>query len=94
MVVMHSIHSLCLGRYWNSLPFFCPCSIVSYGLKSWEDTPIDVIEDGGCATMPTVEGLYSVRTPDSITAIIVGDDTYIATGTLAQSFLTLFLRLI
>mmetsp|Transcript_25923 Transcript_25923/g.47667 ORF Transcript_25923/g.47667 Transcript_25923/m.47667 type:complete len:380 (-) Transcript_25923:136-1275(-) len=30
--------------------------------------------------MPKVEGLHSVRTPDSITAIIVGDDTYIATA--------------
>mmetsp|Transcript_5683 Transcript_5683/g.11085 ORF Transcript_5683/g.11085 Transcript_5683/m.11085 type:complete len:706 (+) Transcript_5683:69-2186(+) len=54
--------------------------IYSYGLKSWEETPIDIIEDDGCATMPIVEGLHSVRTPDSITAIIVGDDTYIATA--------------
>jgi len=30
--------------------------------------------------MPTVPGLHTVRTPDSITAIIVGDDTYIATA--------------
>ena len=30
--------------------------------------------------MPTVPGLYSVRTPDSITAITVGDETYIATA--------------
>lgn len=45
--------------------------IYSYGLKSWNDTPIDIIEDGGCENMPKVAGLYSVRTPDSITAIIV-----------------------
>ena len=54
--------------------------IFSYGLKSWEATPIDIIEDGGCDTMPTVEGLYSVRTPDSITAINVNGETYIATA--------------
>ena len=30
--------------------------------------------------MPTVPGLYSVRTPDSITAIIVDGETYIATA--------------
>lgn len=54
--------------------------IYSYGLKSWEETPIDVIEDGGCANMPTVEGLFSVRTPDSITAIVVNGETYIATA--------------
>lgn len=54
--------------------------IYSYGLKDWSETPIDVIEDDGCETMPTVDGLYSVRTPDSITAIIVGEDTYIATA--------------
>jgi len=54
--------------------------IYSYGLKSWENTPIDIIEDNGCATMPTVPGLHSVRTPDAITAIIVGDETYIATA--------------
>ena len=54
--------------------------IYSYGLKSWEETPIDIIEDDGCDTMPTVAGLFSVRTPDSITTIIVGDKTYIATA--------------
>ena len=54
--------------------------IYSYGLKSWAETPIDVVEDGGCDNMPTVEGLYSVRTPDSITAIIVDGETYIATA--------------
>ena len=30
--------------------------------------------------MPIVEGLKSVRTPDSITVIVVGDETYIATA--------------
>ena len=59
----------------------------SYGLKSWETTPIDIVEDDGCDTMPTVEGLYSVRTLDAITAIIVGEHTYIATG---ASFLLLY----
>ena len=51
-----------------------------YGLKSWEATPIDIIEDDGCATMPTVPGLYSVRTPDSIAVINVDGQTYVATA--------------
>lgn len=54
--------------------------IYSYGLKSWEDTPIDIIEDDGCATMPKVQGLFSVRTPDSITSIVIDGETYIATA--------------
>ena len=52
--------------------------LCSYGLKSWEETPIDLIEDDGCATMPTVAGLYSVRSPDAIATIVIGEDTYIA----------------
>ena len=54
--------------------------IYGYGLKSWEDTPIDIIEDDGCATMPTVPGLFSVRTPDSIAVINVNGQTYVATA--------------
>ena len=54
--------------------------IYGYGLKSWEETPIDIIEDDGCATMPTVPGLFSVRTPDSIAVINVDGQTYIATA--------------
>jgi hypothetical protein len=58
-----------------SVQLFTFCS---YGLKSWEETPIDLIEDDGCATMPTVAGLYSVRSPDAIATIVIGEDTYIA----------------
>lgn len=54
--------------------------IYAYGLKSWEETPIDIIEDDGCATMPTVPGLFSVRTPDSIAVINVDGQTYVATA--------------
>ncbi len=54
--------------------------IYSYGLKSWEATPIDIIEDDGCATMPTVPGLFSVRTPDSIAVINVDGQTYVVTA--------------
>jgi hypothetical protein len=54
--------------------------IYGYGLKSWEETPIDIIEDDGCATMPTVPGLFSVRTPDSIAVINIDGDTYVATA--------------
>ncbi|KAL7554118.1 hypothetical protein ACHAWF_017519 [Thalassiosira exigua] len=54
--------------------------IYSYGLKSWEDTPIDIVEDGGCSLMPTVAGLYSVRSPDSIASFAIGEDTYIVTA--------------
>jgi len=54
--------------------------IYGYGLKSWEETPIDIIEDDGCATMPAVPGLYSVRTPDSIAVINVNGQTYVATA--------------
>ena len=59
---------------------YCIGTLFSYGLKSWESTPIDIIEDDGCETMPEVPGLFSVRTPDSITAIIVDGETYIATA--------------
>ena len=38
------------------------------------------LAEDGCENMPKVAGLHSVRTPDSITAIIAGDDTYIATA--------------
>ena len=64
--------------------------IYSYGLKSWEETPIDIIKDDGCETMPMVPGLFTVRTPDSIVAIKIGDETYIATG---KSALVLFYRM-
>ena len=72
---MHAFHEL------TSL-LFASFHLVncSYGLKSWEDTPIDLIEDGGCATMPTVPGLFSVRTPDSITLFTVDGETYVATA--------------
>lgn len=52
-------------------------SYASFGLKSWEDTPIDIVEDDGCSNMPKVPGLFSVRSPDSIDSHIVGNDTYI-----------------
>jgi hypothetical protein len=52
-------------------------SYASFGLKSWEDTPIDIVKDDGCSNMPKVPGLFSVRSPDSIDSHIVGDDTYI-----------------
>lgn len=58
-------------------PFSVRCS---YGLKSWESTPIDVVEDDGCENMPTVEGLYSLRSPDAITSIVVDGETYIITA--------------
>ena len=64
--------------------------IYSYGLKSWEETPIDIIKDDGCETMPMVPGLFTVRTPDSIVAIKIGDETYIATG---KSAFVLFYRM-
>ncbi|KAL7427677.1 LOW QUALITY PROTEIN: hypothetical protein ACHAXH_003770 [Discostella pseudostelligera] len=54
--------------------------IYSYGLKSWEETPIDIIEDDGCSSMPTVEGLYSLRSPDAIKLVTVGEDIYIITA--------------
>jgi hypothetical protein len=57
-----------------------PCRWYSYGLKSWEETPIDIIEDDGCSSMPTVEGLYSLRSPDAIKLVTVGEDIYIITA--------------
>lgn len=54
--------------------------LYSYGLKSWEETPIDVVEDDGCSLMPTVEGLYSLRSPDAIRLVTAGEDTYIITA--------------
>ena len=41
--------------------------------------------------MPTVAGLYSVRSPDSIATIVIGEDTYIALANevrVTQTFLT------
>ena len=71
--------------------------IYGYGLKSWENTPIDVIEDDGCATMPTVPGLFSVRTPDSIAVINVDGQTYVATANegddIGKLILSLFIHL-
>jgi hypothetical protein len=52
----------------------------SYGLKSWAETPIDIIEDDGCCSMPTVEGFFSLRSPDSIKLVTVGEDLYIITA--------------
>ena len=52
----------------------------SYGLKSWEETPIDIVEDDGCSSMPTVEGFYSLRSPDAIKLVSVGEEIYIITA--------------
>jgi hypothetical protein len=52
----------------------------SYGLKSWEETPIDIVEDDGCSSMPTVEGFYSLRSPDAIKLVSVGEEMYIITA--------------
>ena len=52
----------------------------SYGLKSWEETPIDIVEDDGCSSMPTVEGFYSLRSPDAIKLVTVGEEIYIITA--------------
>ena len=65
-------------RFIDSNSYPCRLLLCSYGLKSWEETPIDLIEDDGCSKMPTVTGLYSTQSPDSIETIIIGDDTYIA----------------
>jgi len=57
-----------------------PCRWYSYGLKSWEETTIDIIEDDGCLSMPTVEGFYSLRSPDAIKLVTVGEEIYIITA--------------
>ncbi len=64
-------------------------SLCSYGLKSWEETPIDIIEDDGCSTMPTVAGLFSTQSPDAIKTIIIGEDTYIAVANEVSNIHTL-----
>ena len=61
-------------------------SYASFGLKSWEDTPIDIVEDDGCSNMPKVPGLFSVRSPDSIDSHIVGNDTYIIIAEEVRTF--------
>ena len=41
--------------------------------------------------MPTVAGLFSVRSPDAIATIVIGEDTYIALANevrVTQTFLT------
>jgi hypothetical protein len=81
-----------MGSFDTKSNFYSNCSpFCSYGLKSWEETPIDLIKDDGCATMPTVAGLFSVRSPDAIATIVIGEDTYIALANevrVTQTFLT------
>jgi len=54
--------------------------IFSYGLKDWSQTTIDVIKDDGCENMQKIEGLYSIRTPDSIAYVSVDGKDYILTA--------------
>ena len=64
-------------RYHHHRHHYCS---FSYGLKSWEETPIDIVEDDGCSSMPTVEGFFSLRSPDAIKLVTVGEDIYIITA--------------
>lgn len=53
-------------------------NIFPYGLKS--GFPVDLVEDGGCAMMPTVEGLYFLRSADSIASFEKDGENYIVTA--------------
>ncbi len=75
---MHSNLILCNAT--DSLVDASSSRSISYGLKSWEETPIDIVEDDGCSSMPTVEGFYSLRSPDAIKLVTVGEDIYIITA--------------
>lgn len=77
-IMMLSVHTILLSRLTST---FTPrYHSNSYGLKSWAQTPIDIIEDDGCSLMPTVEGLFSLRSPDTIKLVTVGEDMYIITA--------------
>ena len=66
-------------NYECCLQHFCT-TYLSYGLKDWGQTPIDVFKDGGCENMQTIEGLFSIRTPDSIAYVSVDGKDYILTA--------------
>ena len=53
--------------------------VFSYGLKDWSVYPIDVIEDGDCI-LQQVEGLYTLRSADSIASVNVDGVDYIITA--------------
>ena len=51
----------------------------SFGLKDWSAYPIDVVEDGDCV-LETVEGLYTLRSADSIAVISIDGIDYVITA--------------
>ena len=53
--------------------------VIRYGLKDWSTTPIDVVEDADCV-LQTIEGLYTLRSADSIAAFTKDGIDYIITG--------------
>ena len=52
--------------------------IKRYGLKS--GFPVDIVEDGGCEVRPVVDGLYFLRSPDSIATFVRDGETYLLTA--------------
>jgi hypothetical protein len=54
------------------------CFTHRYGLKT--GFPVDVVQDDGCAAMPIVDGLYFLRSADSIASFEKDGDTYIITA--------------
>lgn len=50
-----------------------------YGLKDWSIYPIDVVEDDDCV-LQTIEGLYTLRSADSIARITKDGVDYIITA--------------
>lgn len=52
-------------------------SLPRYGLKTGAT---DVVDDGGCDIMPSVEGLYFLRSPDSIATFEKDGSTYVITA--------------
>jgi len=62
----------------NSLHLLSPFSY-RYGLKDWGTYPIDVLEDDDCI-LQTVEGLFTLRSADSIAVLTLDGVDYVITA--------------
>ena len=52
--------------------------LLRYGLKT--GFPVDIVEDGGCDNMPIMDGLYFLRSADSIATFEQDGMTYLVTA--------------
>ena len=68
-----------LKSSWRLTDHLSPHYEYSYGLKDWSTTPIDIVDDDECV-LNTQEGLYSLRSADSIASITVDGEDYIITA--------------